>query len=136
MRKAQRRAEVSAEEARERQRALEREAAERRQAEAAVREQRETLEIIHRVGQALAAELELEKLVQEVTDAATERQRSPSHYRSRSERRATSSGRLNGLRMYGLPFDSRKSRVPGLTISPVVKMILAATFGSHAFTRR
>ena len=44
----------------------------RKQAETALHEQTEIVRTINRVGQALSAELELEKLVQAVTDAATE----------------------------------------------------------------
>ncbi|MET0291854.1 MAG: PAS domain S-box protein, partial [Steroidobacteraceae bacterium] len=45
---------------------------ERRLAEERLREEAHALEILNRVGQAVAAELELDKLVQLVTDAATE----------------------------------------------------------------
>jgi PAS domain S-box-containing protein len=45
---------------------------ERRQAEEALREQAEIIETVNRVGQAVAGELDLHKLVQAVTDAATE----------------------------------------------------------------
>ncbi|HZP81460.1 MAG TPA: PAS domain S-box protein [Chthonomonadaceae bacterium] len=45
---------------------------ERKQLELRLREETETLEIIHRLGQQLSAELELEKLVQAATDAATQ----------------------------------------------------------------
>jgi PAS domain S-box-containing protein len=44
---------------------------ERKRAEAALREQTEVVEIINRVGHTLAAEFDLEKLLQTVTDAAT-----------------------------------------------------------------
>jgi len=44
----------------------------RKRAEAELREQREVIETVNRVGQTLAAELDLHKLVQTVTDAATE----------------------------------------------------------------
>lgn len=43
----------------------------RKQAETAIREQAEIIETVNRVGQALAAELDLQKIVQTVTDAAT-----------------------------------------------------------------
>jgi len=45
---------------------------ERRQAEEKLREQAEIIETVNRLGQTLAAELDLHKLVQEVTDAGTE----------------------------------------------------------------
>jgi PAS domain S-box-containing protein len=45
---------------------------ERRRAEEKLREQAEIIETVNRVGQTLAAELDLHKLVQAVTDAATE----------------------------------------------------------------
>jgi PAS domain S-box-containing protein len=45
---------------------------ERRQAERAAREEARTLETLNRVGQAVATQLELERIVQIVTDAATE----------------------------------------------------------------
>ena len=45
---------------------------ERRQAEAQLEEERETLEIINKTGRMLSAELDLERLVQRLTDAATE----------------------------------------------------------------
>jgi PAS domain S-box-containing protein len=45
---------------------------ERKAAEKALREQTETVETVNRVGQMLAGELDLHKLVQAVTDAATE----------------------------------------------------------------
>jgi signal transduction histidine kinase len=45
---------------------------ERRRAEEKLREQTEIVQAIHRVGQVLSAELDLKKLVQAVTDAATE----------------------------------------------------------------
>lgn len=45
---------------------------ERKQAEAKLKEQTEVVETINRVGQVLSAELDLQKLVQAVTDAATE----------------------------------------------------------------
>jgi PAS domain S-box-containing protein len=45
---------------------------ERRRAEAELREQAEIIETVNRVGQAIAGELDLHKLVQSVTDAATE----------------------------------------------------------------
>jgi PAS domain S-box-containing protein len=45
---------------------------ERKQAEKALREQAEIIETVNRVGQAVAGELDLHKLVQAVTDAATE----------------------------------------------------------------
>lgn len=45
---------------------------ERRWAEERLREEREALEIINRVGRMLSAELDLDRLVQAVTDAATE----------------------------------------------------------------
>ena len=45
---------------------------ERRSAEKALREQTEAVETVNRVGQMLAGELDLHKLVQAVTDAATE----------------------------------------------------------------
>ncbi len=45
---------------------------ERKITEAQKREETETLEILHRVGQTLAEELDLQRLVQAVTDAATE----------------------------------------------------------------
>lgn len=48
------------------------EALERTRAEAALREEARTLEILNRTGAALAAELDIEALVQRVTDAATE----------------------------------------------------------------
>jgi len=44
----------------------------RKRAEAELREQREVIETVNRVGQMVAAELDLHKLVQTVTDAATE----------------------------------------------------------------
>jgi signal transduction histidine kinase/DNA-binding response OmpR family regulator len=44
----------------------------RRRADAALREEREILETVNRSGQMLAAELDLQKLVQALTDAATE----------------------------------------------------------------
>src|SRR5690349_5760398 len=44
----------------------------REQIEAALREEREITETINRVGQQLAAELDLQRLVQMLTDAATE----------------------------------------------------------------
>lgn len=47
-------------------------AVERAQAEAALREETRTLETLNRVGQALAGELDLERLVQMVTDAGVE----------------------------------------------------------------
>ncbi|HWG84460.1 MAG TPA: ATP-binding protein, partial [Deinococcales bacterium] len=43
----------------------------RKQAEAAARTEADTLEVINRVGQAVSAELHLDRLVQAVTDAAT-----------------------------------------------------------------
>jgi signal transduction histidine kinase len=46
--------------------------AQRQSVEEALREEGETVETINRIGRSLAAELELEKLVQLVTDAATE----------------------------------------------------------------
>ena|SRR5438128_1025872 len=46
--------------------------ADREQIEAALREEREINDTINRIGQRLAAELDLQKLVQMVTDAATE----------------------------------------------------------------
>ncbi|HEY0099883.1 MAG TPA: ATP-binding protein, partial [Pyrinomonadaceae bacterium] len=49
-----------------------RDISERKRAEALLREQREIIEIVNRVGQSVAAELDLHKLVQTVTDAATE----------------------------------------------------------------
>jgi PAS domain S-box-containing protein len=45
---------------------------ERKRAEGELREQAEVIETVNRVGQTLAAELDLHKLVQAVTDAATE----------------------------------------------------------------
>jgi PAS domain S-box-containing protein len=45
---------------------------ERKRAEAQLREQNEVIETVNRVGQSVAAELDLHKLVQTVTDAATE----------------------------------------------------------------
>jgi signal transduction histidine kinase/CheY-like chemotaxis protein len=45
---------------------------ERKKAEADLREKSETLETLNRIGSMLAAELDLEKIVQAVTDAATE----------------------------------------------------------------
>ncbi|MCA1630501.1 MAG: PAS domain S-box protein [Acidobacteria bacterium] len=45
---------------------------ERKRAEEGLREQAETIETVNRVGQVVAGELELHKLVQTVTDAATE----------------------------------------------------------------
>ena len=45
---------------------------ERKRAEAALREQRETLEILNRTGAALAGELDLDRIVQTVTDAGRE----------------------------------------------------------------
>ena len=45
---------------------------EHRQAEAQLEEERETLEIINKIGRMLSAELDLERLVQSLTDAATE----------------------------------------------------------------
>jgi signal transduction histidine kinase/ActR/RegA family two-component response regulator len=45
---------------------------ERKRAEAELREQAEVIETVNRIGQSLAAELDLHKLVQSVTDAATE----------------------------------------------------------------
>jgi PAS domain S-box-containing protein len=45
---------------------------ERKQSELALRAQTETLQSINRIGQLLSAELDLQKLVQAVTDAATE----------------------------------------------------------------
>lgn len=45
---------------------------ERKQTEAALREQAEVIETVNRVGQMLAAERDLQKIVQAVTDAATE----------------------------------------------------------------
>ncbi len=45
---------------------------ERKRAEADLREQAEVIETVNRVGQAVAAELDLHKLVQVVTDAATD----------------------------------------------------------------
>jgi PAS domain S-box-containing protein len=45
---------------------------ERRSAEEALREEREALETVHEVGRLLAAELDTQKLVQGLTDAATE----------------------------------------------------------------
>ncbi|HKQ99017.1 MAG TPA: PAS domain S-box protein [Pyrinomonadaceae bacterium] len=45
---------------------------ERKRAEAAVREQAEIIETVNRLGQTLSAELDLRKVVQAVTDAATE----------------------------------------------------------------
>ncbi len=44
----------------------------RKQAEVVLREQAETVETINRIGQLLSAELDLQQLVQAVTDAATE----------------------------------------------------------------
>jgi PAS domain S-box-containing protein len=44
----------------------------RKQAEERLREQAEVIETVHRLGQTLAAELDLHRLVQAVTDAATE----------------------------------------------------------------
>jgi PAS domain S-box-containing protein len=44
----------------------------RKRAEAELREQREVIETVNRVGQMVAAELDLHKLVQTVTDAATD----------------------------------------------------------------
>jgi PAS domain S-box-containing protein len=44
----------------------------RREIEAEIREQKETVETVNRVGRMLAAELDLQKVVQAVTDAATE----------------------------------------------------------------
>jgi PAS domain S-box-containing protein len=44
----------------------------RRAAEAALREQRETLEVLNRTGASLAAELDLDRIVQMVTDAGRE----------------------------------------------------------------
>jgi PAS domain S-box-containing protein len=44
----------------------------RRRAERALKEEAETLETLNRVGQAVAAQLDLERIVQIVTDAATE----------------------------------------------------------------
>jgi hypothetical protein len=44
----------------------------RRQAECTAREEAQALETLNRVGQAVAAQLELERIVQIVTDAATE----------------------------------------------------------------
>jgi PAS domain S-box-containing protein len=49
-----------------------RDISERKRAEAQLREQREVIETVNRVGQMVAAELDLHKLVQTVTDAATE----------------------------------------------------------------
>ncbi len=49
-----------------------RDVAERRYAEAQIREQNEIIETVNRVGQSVSAELDLHKLVQTVTDAATE----------------------------------------------------------------
>lgn len=49
-----------------------RDISERKRAEAELREQAEVIETVNRVGQTLAAELDLHKLVQVVTDAATE----------------------------------------------------------------
>ena len=49
-----------------------RDISERKQAELALRAQTETLQTINRIGQLLSAELDLQKLVQAVTDAATE----------------------------------------------------------------
>ncbi|HYG10388.1 MAG TPA: PAS domain S-box protein, partial [Pyrinomonadaceae bacterium] len=49
-----------------------RDISERKRAEAQLREQREVIETVNHVGQTLAAELDLHKLVQVVTDAATE----------------------------------------------------------------
>ena len=49
-----------------------RDVTERRRTETEIREQREIIETVNRVGQMLSAELDLEKLVQSVTDAATE----------------------------------------------------------------
>jgi PAS domain S-box-containing protein len=49
-----------------------REVTERRRAEEELREQAEIIETVNRVGQALAGELDVHKLVQTVTDAATE----------------------------------------------------------------
>jgi PAS domain S-box-containing protein len=49
-----------------------RDISERKRAEAQLREQREVIETVNRVGQTLAAELDLHRLVQVVTDAATE----------------------------------------------------------------
>ena len=46
--------------------------AEQKQAEAALREETEIVETVSRIGQMLSAELDLHKLVQAVTDAATE----------------------------------------------------------------
>src|SRR5207244_13210100 len=51
---------------------LEAEIAERKRAEAALREQARTIETINRVGQALVDELGQDQLVQAITDAATE----------------------------------------------------------------
>jgi PAS domain S-box-containing protein len=45
---------------------------ERKRAEGELREQAEVIETVNRIGQTLAAELDLHKLVQSVTDAATE----------------------------------------------------------------
>jgi PAS domain S-box-containing protein len=45
---------------------------ERRKIEADIREQREVVETVNRIGQILSAELDLQRLVQAVTDAATE----------------------------------------------------------------
>jgi PAS domain S-box-containing protein len=45
---------------------------ERKRIEADIREQREVVETVNRIGQVLSAELDLQKLVQAVTDAATE----------------------------------------------------------------
>ncbi|HJR08549.1 MAG TPA: PAS domain S-box protein [Pyrinomonadaceae bacterium] len=49
-----------------------RDISERKRAEAALREQSEIIETVNRVGQAVAGELDQHKLVQSVTDAATE----------------------------------------------------------------
>ncbi|HEX8617301.1 MAG TPA: ATP-binding protein [Thermoanaerobaculia bacterium] len=49
-----------------------RDISERKRAEAELREQREVIETVNRIGQMVAAELDLHKLVQTVTDAATE----------------------------------------------------------------
>ncbi|MGB7922686.1 MAG: PAS domain S-box protein [Pyrinomonadaceae bacterium] len=52
--------------------AVARDITERNRTEATLREQSEIIETVNRVGQALAGELDLHKLVQSVTDAATE----------------------------------------------------------------